>query len=99
MNEETRPHRPQSDLDLVQLSPDMFEPETTNVIFFEELIGTIKQERGIELFKATPYGVTRPITFGFFTQESALCHLLSVRKQSVEKKTEVSIKLSQTSLF
>jgi hypothetical protein len=80
----------------------MFEPSIINVFFYDEFIGTVKEEKGIEpavVFKATPYGVTRPITFGFFTQESALCHLLSVRKHSVEKKEKLTVEKSQLSMF
>lgn len=97
-----QPKRATSDLDLLQLSPDMFEPSNINVFFYEEMIGTIKEEKGIEpsvIFKATPQGVTRPITFGFLTKESALCHLLDVRKFSVEKKEKLTVEKSQLSMF
>lgn len=92
----TRPHKANlTDLDRVQCSPDLFDIGKYNVFFFEEQIGTIEESKGMWI--ARPHGVV--FGSGALSKESALIHLLKVRNASVEKKTELTLKQNQISLF
>ena len=86
-------HHP--DFDKVSLSPDMFNPETLNVFFFEEEIGSVTQSR--DFWIATPYGTTTMIRA--FCQEGAIKHLIEVREATPSKKEATALSKNQTSLF
>ena len=84
-----------TELDLVQLSPDMFDSGKTNVFLCEEQIGSIGESKG--MFVATAMGIQTGLAC--FSKEGAIIHLLQVRGASVEKKEKSAIEKTQLSMF